>query len=156
MGVSLEVEPSHAGHKECNNVDVPTNQYFYTDFPSSCTAKANEGFQFSSWIEDLGNNSTRTINASAASNSPIDWLTDALTGTNDTTDTLTPTKFGKFVARFEEVPPPFPSEYLIPLYGIIVSSIVGWSIPSIVSWVRAKREGRMSDEYHKRIQSSIQ
>jgi YVTN family beta-propeller protein len=153
VGISLEAEPSHAGQIECGGTDVPTNQYFYIDFPSSCTARANQGFQFSSWIEDLGNSSTRIINASTASNSPIDWLTNALTRTNDTTNILTPTKFGKFVAIFEEVPPPFPPEYLIPLYGIIVSSVVGWSIPSIVSWIRAKREGRISDDYHKRIQS---
>lgn len=64
---------------------------------------------------------------------------------------MTPTAFGKFVARFEEVPPPFPSEYLIPLYGIIVSSIVGWSIPSIVSWSRSKKEGRRLYSIHKEI-----
>ena len=65
--------------------------------------------------------------------------------------TLTPTKFGNFIARFEEVPPPFPSEYLIPLYGIIVSSIVGWSIPSIVSWYRSKKEGGRLFTIHKEI-----
>jgi YVTN family beta-propeller protein len=154
VGTSFEVEPFHAGQIECDGIKSPTNQYVYVDFQSSCKAQANKGFQFSSWSEDLGNNSTRTINVSTASNSPIDWLTGALGGgANDTTATLTPSKFGKFVARFEEVPPPFPSEYLIPLYGIIVSSIVGWSIPSIISWIRVRREGRASDEYHKRIQS---
>ena len=78
VGVSLEAEPSHAGQIECGGTDVPTNQYFYIDFPSSCTARANEGFQFTSWIEDLGNNSTRTINSTTPSYSPIDWLTNAL------------------------------------------------------------------------------
>ena len=152
VGVSLEAEPSHAGQIECGGTDVPTNQYFYIDFPSSCTARANEGFQFTSWIEDLGNNSTRTINSTTPSYSPIKWITDALRiGTNDTTATLTPTKFGNFIARFEQVPPPFPSEYLIPLYGIIVSSIVGWSIPSIVSWSRSKKEGRRLYSIHKEI-----
>jgi YVTN family beta-propeller protein len=159
VGVSFEIEPSNAGYINCKDQDqddvrVSTNQYIYLDYLSPCTAKANKGFQFSSWIEDLGNNSTRIISSTSPSYSPIDWLTNAVgIGKNDTESTLTPTNFGKFVARFEEVPPPFPSEYLIPLYGIIVSSIVGWSIPSIVSWIRAKREGRASDEYHKRIQS---
>jgi YVTN family beta-propeller protein len=152
VGVSLEAEPSHAGQIECGGTDVPTNQYFYIDFASSCTARANEGFQFTSWIEDLGNNSTRTINSTTPSYSPIKWITDALRiGTNDTTSTLTPTKFGNFIARFEQVPPPFPSEYLIPLYGIIVSSIVGWSIPSIVSWYRSKKEGGRLFTIHKEI-----
>lgn len=152
MGVSLEAEPSHAGQIECGGTDVATNQYFVIDFPSSCNARANEGFQFTSWIEDLGNNSTRVINSTSPSYSSINWLTDAVgIGKNDAASTLTPTKFGKFVARFEEVPPPFPSEYLIPLYGIIVSSIVGWSIPSIVSWSRSKKEGRRLYSIHKEI-----
>lgn len=88
-GVSLEAEPFHAGNIECNDIKVPTNQFVYVDFGSSCRAEANPGFQFSSWIEDLGNNSTRIISASSPSYSPIGWLTDALRGgTNDITGNL--------------------------------------------------------------------
>jgi hypothetical protein len=42
---------------------------------------------------------------------------------------------------------------LIPLYGVIVSSIVGWSIPSIVGWVKTKKMIRISNRHHKRISS---
>jgi hypothetical protein len=42
---------------------------------------------------------------------------------------------------------------LIPLYGVIVSSIVGRSIPSIVGWVKIKKMIRTSNGYHKRISS---
>jgi hypothetical protein len=50
-----------------------------------------------------------------------------------------------FTANFERVPLP------IPLYGVIVSSIVGWSIPSIIGWIKAKRQGARVDHYYKRI-----
>jgi hypothetical protein len=42
---------------------------------------------------------------------------------------------------------------LIPLYGIIISTIVGWSIPSIIGWARSKADVRKLNYYHKRISS---
>jgi len=102
----------------------------------------------------LGYNSSRTIDASTSSDSPVDWFMSALGGgPKDTPANLTVTKFGNFTANFEKLPPAIPSEYLIPLYGVIASSIVGWSIPSIVGWISAKRIGRISYAYHKRIGS---
>ena len=41
-------------------------------------------------------------------------------------------------ANFKEVPPPIPPEYWIPLYGVIVSIVVGWSIPSIIGWTKTR------------------
>ena len=72
-GVSFDVNPFHAGRIECNDITVPTNQYLYVDFRTQCTAQANQGFQFSSWIENLGSNSSRTIRASQG-----DWFTNTL------------------------------------------------------------------------------
>ena len=46
-----------------------------------------------------------------------------------------------------------PPEYWIPLYGIIVSTIVGWSIPSIIGWIKSKTRIRRVNQYHKRIHS---
>jgi len=40
---------------------------------------------------------------------------------------------------------------LIPLYVIIVSSIVGWSIPSIVGWLASKRRASRLNSFHRRI-----
>lgn len=31
---------------------------------------------------------------------------------------------------------------MAPLYGIIVSSVIGWSIPSIIGWIRGKVQRR--------------
>jgi uncharacterized membrane protein len=39
------------------------------------------------------------------------------------------------------------------LYGIIVSTIVGWSIPSIIGWINSKTQTRRANEYNKRIHS---
>jgi DNA-binding beta-propeller fold protein YncE len=72
-GVSFDVNPFYAESIECNNITVPTNQYFYVDFRTQCTAQANQGFQFGSWIENLGSNSSRTISASQG-----DWFTNTL------------------------------------------------------------------------------
>lgn len=34
-----------------------------------------------------------------------------------------------------------------------MSSIVGWSIPSIIGWIKAKRQGGRLNQYHKTINS---
>jgi hypothetical protein len=67
--------------------------------------------------------------------------------------TLNVTKFGTFTANFKELPPAIPSEYWIPLYGIIASTIVGWSIPSIIGWTKSKRDVGKLNYYHKQIAS---
>jgi YVTN family beta-propeller protein len=152
-GVSFDVNPFYAGHIVCNNITVPTNQYFYVDFHTQCLAQPHKGFQFGSWIENLGSNSSRTLNASTPDSS-IDWVKSALHfGSKQTSSILTVTKFGNFIAKFENLPPAIPTEYLISLYGIILSSIVGWSIPSIVGWLKTKKMIRTSNSYHKIISS---
>jgi hypothetical protein len=49
--------------------------------------------------------------------------------------------------------PLVPPEYLIPLYGIIASTIIGWSIPSIIGWARSKADVRKLNYFHKQIAS---
>jgi hypothetical protein len=39
------------------------------------------------------------------------------------------------------------------LYGIIVSTLIGWSIPSIVSWRRSKSDFKELKYFHQKIQS---
>jgi hypothetical protein len=122
------------------------------DFRSQCEAQATKGFQFSSWTENLGGNSSTIINPSKVSNVPLSTLLSALgILSKDASANLTVTKFGNFTANFERVPPPIPPEYWIQLYGIIVSSIVGWSVPSIIGWLKARRQGGRADQYYKRI-----
>ena len=153
-GVSFDVNPFQGGRIVCNNISVSTNQYTYIDFRTGCVAQPENGFRFSNWIENFGGDSIRIINASTPSDSPFSWFMSTLGMEPEyPSANLTVTKFGNFSANFEKLPPPIPSEYLIPLYVVIASSIVGWSIPSIVGWVKAKRMGRTSNTFHKRIGS---
>ena len=46
-----------------------------------------------------------------------------------------------------------PLEYLIPVYGIIVSTVVGFSIPSIVNWRKSKKQTARLNSYHKEMTS---
>ena len=155
VAVSFDINPFHAGHIVCNNITVPTNQYFFIDFRTQCLAQPNKGFQFSSWIENLESNSSRTINATTPADSPVDWITSALTlGSKPTSSTLTVTKFGSFTANFEELPPPVPPEYWGTLFTVVATALIGtWLIPSVIGWTRSKRQRRSLRHYRKRIDS---
>ena len=151
-GVSFDAKPFHGGRIICNGSTVPTNQYFYIDFRTYCEAQPNSGFQFTTWQEDLGGNSSRTLSVSEVSESPWNRFLTALgLGPKDASANLMMTKFGNFTANFEKLPPPLPDEYLIPLYGIIASSIIGWSIPSIIGGIKTKRQERKLYSIHKKI-----
>jgi hypothetical protein len=127
-GISFDVNPFHGGRIECNKIRVPTNQYFYVDFRTQCTAQANPGFQFSSWIENLGSNASRTISTSQGDwlTNTLDWLTSAFSGERkDTPATLNVTRFGNFTANFERLPPAIPPEYLATLFAVVASAFIG-------------------------------
>jgi uncharacterized membrane protein len=104
--------------------------------------------------ENLGHNSTETITMSEGHDI---WLNSLLNSigfkSKDNSGMLNITKYGNFTAIFKVIPPPIPPEYWIPLYGVIISSIVGWSIPSIIGWINAKRQIRSVNQYHRKINS---
>ena len=86
--------------------------------------------------------------------SPLDSIADFLGIKSDEPEaTLNIIEFGSFTANFKALPPPISSEYLIPLYGIIITTIVGWSIPSIIGWIRAKADAGRLNNFHKKIKS---
>jgi YVTN family beta-propeller protein len=153
-GVIFNVNPANSGHITCNGLDSPINQYLYISADANCIAKPNKGFELSSWVENLGHNSTRTIKSSTVSGSPLNSILDVFgIKPNDTAASLNVTQFGTFTANFRALPPPIPPEYWIPLYGVIVSSIVGWSIPSIIGWIKAKKQIGTIHQYRKIINS---
>jgi hypothetical protein len=153
-GVSFDVNPSHAGRIVCNNSTIPTNVQFYIDYNTQCAAESNNGFQFSSWIQILEPNSSRIISISDSSDSLWNqgWSNLGL-GSKVTSSDLSVARHGNFIASFEQLPPPIPKEYLVPLYGIIVSSIIGWSIPNIVTWYKSKKQINRLNSYHEEITS---
>src|SRR5919198_942418 len=147
--------PSNSGHITCDSIEVTTNLFAYIGSGTQCTAVPNKGFQFSSWLEQLGMKSSRTVTTSTISPNP---LVDLILGAfgihpKGTAANFTVTQFGNFTASFKEVSPPIPPEYWIPLYGVIVSSIVGWSIPSIIGGIKSRVQGRRINWYHERIKS---
>jgi YVTN family beta-propeller protein len=153
--VRFSISPSvDSGHIKCGTKDVPTNLDVELESYTRCTAVPNSGFKFSSWTENLGHNSTKTISTSTLSNSPIDAVTSALGFLPaDDGSILNVSDFGNFTANFKQVPPPIPSEYWIPLYGIIISTVVGWSIPSVIGWIKAKKEGGKVRKHNLAIKS---
>ena len=154
-GVTFNINPTDSGQIICNkNVEAPTNRYLYIGFETQCTALPNKGFEFNSWVENSGHNSTKTINVSTVSNSPLNSFLDIFgLKPNDPEATLYVTQFGIFTAHFKALPTPIPPAYWIPLYGVIVSSVVGWSIPSIIGAIRSKRQGRSLGRYQNEIDS---
>ena len=113
---------------------------------------ANQGFKFVSWVENLGHNSTKPITLSSNSGSPIDFfLANLGLRSIDNASTLTVTYPGSFTANFKEIPSPIPKEYLIGLYSIVATTIVGLAIPSIVAWIKSKAEIRKLSYYYKKI-----
>jgi YVTN family beta-propeller protein len=153
-GITFQVNPFNSGYIICDGLTSPSpvGQYIYVYFGAQCTSKPNEGFEFLSWEENLGGNSTQLISVSG-SVSPWDSLAGYLgiKSSDKPEAKLIITKFGTFTANFKELPPAIPSEYWIPLYGIIISTIVGWSIPSIIGWARSKGDARKLNYYHKQI-----
>jgi YVTN family beta-propeller protein len=152
-GVTFNIHPASSGGVWCNNKEYPTNIYLYVASGTKCIARPTKGFEFSSWDENR-HNSTIPLNQSSISDSPwTSFLSILGIKQNDTSATFDVNRYGTFTANFKQVPPSVPPEYWIPLYGIIVSTIVGWSIPSILGWIKSKTLIRRTTQYHKRIHS---
>ncbi|MGC1928568.1 MAG: beta-propeller fold lactonase family protein, partial [Candidatus Nitrosopolaris sp.] len=152
-GVTFDINPTDSGQIICNkNVEATTNQYLYIELETQCTALPNKGFEFNSWVENSGHNSTKTINVELVS--PLNSFLDIFgLKPNDPAATLYVTQFGIFTANFKALSPPIPPAYWIPLYGVIVSSIVGWSIPGIIGAIKSKKQGRSLGRYQNEIDS---
>ena len=120
-GVIFDIKPFGTGDIVCDAIDAPINRFFYVSPGTKCIAKPSKGFEFSSWGEILDGNATRTINASTTSGSPLTAFLDIFNfKSNDPASILTANQFGNFTAYFRALPPAIPSEYWIPLYGIVV------------------------------------
>jgi YVTN family beta-propeller protein len=155
-GVTFDVSPFKAGEITCKtnigDLDAPTNRFMYVSSGIKCIAKPNKGFEFSSWGEALEGNSSRTIIAS--SGSPWASLLESFNlKPDDPAAILAVNQFGNLTAYFRTLQPAIPTEYWVPLYGIIVSTVVGWSIPSILTWRKSKKQISRLNSYHKEMTS---
>lgn len=63
------------------------------------------------------------------------------------------TKFGTFTANFREAPPPLPQEFWAQLYAVIATVVTALFIPSILGWIRSKRDVKKLNYFHKETAS---
>lgn len=119
-GVTLNIHPANSGKIICNSKEYPTNIYLYVDAGTNCIVQPSKDFQFISWAENLNRNSTIPL--------------------GDSSGNLTVNRYGTFTANFKPLQQPIPPEFWFLLVGIILSSLFGWSIPSIAGWYKARKQ----------------
>jgi YVTN family beta-propeller protein len=159
-GVTFQVNPFNSGYIVCRSssdgltTPSPLGQYTFVYSGDKCTAKPNEGFEFSRWEENLEGNATRLISISRSS-TPLDSFLEFLNiKSHDKPEaTLNITKFGTFTANFKELPPSVPQEFWVQSYVLVGTVIAGLSIPTIIGWIRSKRDTGKLSYYHKQIAS---
>jgi len=154
-GVTFSIQPFNAGRIECPNGNSPVliAQEFYLSSDFKCTAKPNQGFEFLSWQENLGGNSTRSLIFSL----PSTWdsvLRDSILDffhmkPDKREATFNITKFGSFTANFKALPPPIPPEYIAALFTVVVTAFVGtWLTPAVIAWRRTKNQREKLNYYY--------
>jgi DNA-binding beta-propeller fold protein YncE len=161
VGITFNVLPLNAGRIICGDekTEYPVNQYLYEEPGITCIAKANSGFEFIGWSENIDSNTTRPLKPCIEeSHGLFDPFIEPIQKTlqiyNDTAKTsFCITQYGTFTASFRELPVPLPTEYWIPLYGLIVSTIIGASIPSIIGWAKTRKDIKKSNLHHNKIKT---
>lgn len=120
-GVIFNVNPPDSGTIMCDNqsgtsqIEYPINGYIYVDNGTRCTGQGKNNYEFDRWVLDLGHNSSLTI--------------------NDASD-LRVDRYGNFTAYFKPVPPSVPPQYWSLIITVVITTIVGWSIPGFIGWYR--------------------
>jgi YVTN family beta-propeller protein len=148
-GVTFDINPFVGGQIICNGLDAPINRYFFVSSGTECIATPNNGYEFASWVETFDGNSTRTINASTAADSPLAALD---TFSNDPAASLTVNRFGNFTAYFKALPPPVPAQYWASLFTVVITALVGsLLIPAVVGWIKIKRQTSRLNSFHKQM-----
>jgi YVTN family beta-propeller protein len=159
-GVVFQVNPLDSGFIQCGELRVPSqierDKYIYVKSRVECIAKPVKGFEFVSWMENLGGNSTQVIKASPPASlgySIADFLGIEVV---EPEAKLNPTRFGNFTANFKEVPPPLPPEFWAQTYAVIGTVVTALFIPSIVSWFKSKRDAKRLNQFHREIAALYQ
>jgi len=157
-GVNFNVNPPNAGFIQCNGQKISRNYtIFDTGTAIECEAIPSSGFQFSSWFGDLvsstSDNTTRTSSFTPFDSLFGSWFNSTNNNDNAKT-TFTVSKHGALSANFIN-----PVQITIPwelLAGIILSPIVGWSIPFIADREREnKRRKNLAEFMMKNIDDEL-
>ena len=161
VGITFNIFPLNSGRIVCGDekTEYPVNQYLYEEPGITCIAKANSGYEFVGWNENIDSNTTRPLKPCIEeSHNLFDPFIEPIQKTlniyNDTAKTsFCITQYGTFTASFRELPAPLPTAYWIPLYGLIISTIIGASIPSIIGWTKTRGDIKKSSLHHNKIKS---
>ena len=152
--VTFNTEPFNGGRIECDKdkLTAPLGQQFYVYSGTLCTAKPNQGFEFVSWQENLGGNSTQLLKFSSTSNI-VDSILDFFNMKPDKKEAaLNITKFGSFTANFNPLPPPIPPQYVATLVTVVITAFIGtWLTPTIIQWRNRRKQGSKLDHYHNEV-----
>jgi YVTN family beta-propeller protein len=150
--VMFNIEPFNSGYIECDKIKAPIAQQFYVWSGSECTAKPYRGFEFVSWQENLGRNSSQLISATTPP-SISDSILDFLHMNPDKPESkLNIGKFGSLTASFKPLPPPIPPEYIATLFTVVATAFIGsWLTPTVIGWRNARRQASKLDFYHNEI-----
>ncbi|WP_458744398.1 YncE family protein [Candidatus Nitrosocosmicus sp. T] len=161
VGITFNISPLNSGRILCGDekAEYPVNQYLYEEPGITCIAKANSGYEFVGWSENIDSNTTRPLKSCVEESTGlfdpvIEPIQKTLQIYNDTAETsLCITQYGTFTASFRELPAPLPTTYWIPLYGLIISTIIGASIPSIIGWAKTRGDIKKSNLHRNKIKS---
>jgi len=152
--VTFNTEPFNGGRIECDKdkLTAPLARQFYVYSGTLCTAKPNQGFEFVSWQENLGGNSTQLLKFSSPPNIG-DTILDFFNMKADKKEAaINITKFGSFTANFIPVPPPIPPQYTATLITVVITAFIGtWLTPTIIQWRNRRKQGSKLDHYHNEV-----
>ena len=154
--VTFNTEPFNGGRIECDKdkLTAPVAQQFYLYSGSQCTAKPNQGFEFVSWQENLGGNSTHLLKFSSPPNI-VDSILDFFNMKPDKQEaTLNITMFGSFTANFKALPPPIPTEYVATLVTVVATAFIGsWLTPTVIEWRNRRKQATKLDHHHNEVKN---
>ena len=120
VGITFNIFPLNSGRILCGDdkTEYPINQYLYEVPGITCIAKANSGYEFVGWNENIDSNTTRPLKQCIEeSHSFYDPVIEPIQKTlniyNDTAETsFCLTQYGTFTASFKELPAPLPTRIL--------------------------------------------
>jgi hypothetical protein len=96
------------------------------------------------------------LNQSTISDSPWNpFLTILGMKPNDTSATFDVNRFGAFTANFKPVPPSIPPQYWTLIITLLITAIVGWSVPGIIGWIRVRTKRNETIKEYDNIINSL-
>jgi hypothetical protein len=142
-GVTFSIEPHNSGYIKCNNEEMPTETYVRLETGIVCNAHENNGFTFSSWSENLRNNSSQSVTTTRNAPSLTSYLLNLISFNQDkSAASIFVSNNGNFSANFKEAPPPIPEEYLIGLYTLTATVFTGWLVPNLARVINHRLQNR--------------